>query len=276
MREQGRLSLAMIVGFAALAVLAFAGNSLLARAAMADGAIEAGLFSAIRLAAGAFVLLPFLRARPTASDIPGAAALLVYVAGFSFAYVTLPAATGALILFGCVQASVMAMGVLQGDRPSFGAWAGLIIALSGLGWLFLPGSEGAAIGPAAMMAVAGLAWGMYTIIGRRSADPAGNTAANFLLAAPFALPLILLDASWPSFGGVVLAIVSGALTSGLGYVIWYRVTPHLTLATTATAQLATPIIAALGGAVLLAEPLTIDIAVAGGLIIGGIVLTIRK
>lgn len=275
-REQGRLSFAMIVGLAGLAVLAFAGNSLLARAALADGATEAGVFSAIRLTAGALVLLPFLRGRPTTSDIPGAAALLVYVAGFSFAYLTLPAATGALILFGCVQASVMTIGIVQGDRPSFASWAGLAIALSGLGWLFLPGSEGAAIGPAAMMAVAGLAWGLYTIIGRRGTDPTRNTAASFLLAAPLALPLILLDQSLPSLSGVMLAVVSGALTSGLGYVIWYRVTPHLSLATTATVQLATPIIAALGGAALLAEPLTVDIAVAGGLIVGGIVLTIRK
>lgn len=266
----------VLIVLAILAILAFAGNSLLARAALADGAIEAGAFSAIRLASGALILLPFLKIRPATGDIPSAASLLVYVAGFSFAYLTLSAATGALILFGCVQASVMAIGIAQGNRPNISGWAGLIIALCGLGWLFLPGSESAAILPAAIMAVAGIAWGFYTIIGRGSRDPARNTAANFLIAAPFAVPLILFDAGWPSAWGVMLAVASGAITSGLGYVIWYRVTPHLKLATTASVQLATPIVAALGGALLLSEPLTLDIVIAGALIIGGIVLTLRK
>jgi len=273
MAKANPLSLMLL---AALAILAFAGNSLIARAALADGAIEAGAFSAIRLAAGALVLLPFLRSRPGLSDVKGAVSLFVYIIGFSFAYLTLSAATGALILFGCVQASVMAIGILQGDRPGARGWLGLLIALSGLGWLFLPGSEGAALAPALMMAIAGIAWGAYTIIGRGGHDPAGNTAANFLLAAPFAVPFVLLDSAMPSAWGVGLAIASGAITSGLGYVIWYRVAPQLTLATAATAQLATPVVAALGGALLLAEPLTLDIAIAGGLILGGIVLTLRK
>ncbi|WP_379553470.1 EamA family transporter [Qipengyuania sp. DGS5-3] len=273
MAKANPLSLALLTG---LAILAFAGNSLLARAALADGAIEAGAFSAIRLTAGALILLPFLKSRPRVSDIKGAASLLIYIVCFSFAYLTLSAATGALILFGCVQASVMAIGIVQGDRPSARGWLGLLIALSGLGWLFLPGSQGAAIIPAATMALAGIAWGVYTIVGRGGRDPARNTAANFLLAAPFALPLVLLDSGPPSAWGVGLAIASGAVTSGLGYVIWYRVAPELTLATTATAQLATPVVAALGGALLLAEPLTLDIVIAGGLILGGILLTLRR
>lgn len=261
---------------AALAILAFAGNSLLARAALADGAIEAGAFSVIRLVAGALILLPFLKTKPRLSDVRGAAALLVYVVGFSFAYLTLSAATGALILFGCVQASVIAIGIAQGSRLNWAGWAGLIIALAGLAWLFLPGTEAAAPLPAAMMAIAGVAWGVYTIIGRGGRDPARNTAANFLLAAPLALPLILLDDALPSLWGASLAVIAGALTSGLGYVIWYRVAPRLKLATAATVQLATPVVAALGGAAILSEPLTLDLAIAGGLIIGGIVLTIRK
>ncbi len=265
-----------LLTLAVLAILAFAGNSLLARAALADGAIEAGAFSAIRLAAGALVLIPFLKPRPMLSDAKGAAALFVYIAGFSFAYLTLSAATGAFILFGCVQASVMAIGILKGDRPSLSGWLGLFVALVGLGWLFLPGGEAADYVPAMMMAAAGVAWGFYTIIGRGGSNPARNTAANFMVATPFAIPLVLLDSAMPSVWGVTLAIISGAVTSGLGYVIWYRVAPQLKLATAASMQLATPVIAALGGAVLLAEPLTLNVAIAGGLILGGIVLTLRK
>lgn len=272
-----------LVFLAIIAIAAFAGNSLLARAALADGAIEAGTFSAIRLAAGALVLLPFLQGRPRLRDGKGAAALFVYIAGFSFAYLTLSAATGAFILFGCVQASVMGIGILKGDRPGRSGWLGLVIALTGMGWLFLPRGaavDGAGVGidpiAALMMAAAGIAWGIYTIIGRGGSDPARNTAANFLVATPLALPLVLLDNAMPSFLGVTLAVMSGALTSGLGYVIWYRVAPQLQLATAASLQLATPIVAALGGAVLLAEPLTLNVAIAGGLIIGGIVLTLRK
>lgn len=272
-RTLSPLSLAFLT---ALAILAFAGNSLIARMALANGAIEAGAFSVIRLAAGAAILVPFIKARPTMQDARGALPLLIYIAGFSLAYVTLSAATGALILFGCVQASIMTIGVIQGARPRWNGWAGLGIALAGLAWLFLPGSEAVQPAAGAMMAIAGAAWGVYTIIGRGARDPARDTAVYFLIAAPLSLPLLLLDQSAPSAWGVGLAIVAGALTSGLGYVIWYRVAPLLKLATSASVQLATPIVAALGGAILLAEPLTADIAIAGGLIIGGILMTIRR
>ncbi len=265
---------------AALAILAFAGNSLLARAALADGAIEAGAFSAIRLAAGALVLLPFLGRRPSFKDAPGALALAVYVAGFSLAYLSLGAAIGAMILFACVQVTIITVGYVRGEGLSVMGWIGLMIAIGGLVLLLAPGSQGAGepvgLGAAVMMGVAGIAWGAYTVIGRGSGDATGSTARNFLLAAPLVLPMLLLDSAVPSWHGVMLAVIAGALTSGLGYVIWYKVTPRLGLATVASVQLATPVVAAIGGVLVLSEPLDWRLIVGGALIVGGIVLTIRK
>ena len=266
---------------AALAIAAFAGNSLLARAALADGAIEAGAFSAIRLAAGAIILLPFLGAKPSRADLPGATALAVYVAGFSLAYLSLGAGLGALILFSCVQATIMLTGFFRGERPSALGWVGLAIAMGGLALLLAPkggstGTDTISIAAAIMMGVAGIAWGAYTLIGRASGDPAGSTARNFLLAAPMVLPMLLLDSEMPSSHGVMLAVIAGALTSGLGYVIWYKVAPRLGLATVASVQLATPVVAAIGGVLLLSEPLSWPLVLGGALIVGGIVLTIHK
>lgn len=266
----------MTLVLAAVAILAFAGNSLLARAALADGAIEAGAYSAIRLASGALVLLPFLRRVPGRADWPGALALAVYVGGFSLAYLSLGAGTGALILFACVQATIVTVGITRGDAPSARGWLGMALAMAGLLYLMAPGSVDAPPGPALLMALAGIAWGAYTLIGRGGSDPSGSTARNFALATPIVLPMLWLDSGWPSWQGVMLAAMSGALTSGLGYVAWYAVAPRLGIATVASVQLATPLVAALGGALLLAEPLSWPLAIAGGLIIGGIVLTLPK
>lgn len=261
---------------AALAILAFAGNSLLARAALADGAIEAGAYSAIRLAAGAIVLLPVLGARPTKADLPGALSLAVYVGGFSLAYLSLAAGTGALILFACVQATIIAVGTARGEALSPLGWAGLALAMGGLVALLAPGSEAVPPVSALLMAVAGIAWGAYTLIGRSSPDATGSTARNFLLATPLVVPMLLFDIAMPSLQGVLLAVISGAVTSGLGYVLWYKVTPRLGLGTVASVQLATPVMAAFGGVLLLSEPLGWRLLAGGALIIVGIVLTLIK
>ncbi|MBD2842958.1 DMT family transporter [Erythrobacter rubeus] len=261
---------------ATFAIIAFAGNSLLARAALADGAIEAGAYSAIRLAAGALVLLPVIGARPSMKDAPGAASLAIYVAGFSLAYLSLGAAIGALILFACVQATIIAAGYVRGERLSVPGWLGLVLASGGLVTLLAPGGEMTGFAPAALMAVAGIAWGAYTLIGRSKGDATGRTARNFLLATPLVLPMLWFDSGVPSWHGVMLATISGALTSGLGYVLWYKVTPRLGLGTVATVQLATPVVAALGAAAFLSEPLTLRLALGGAAIIGGIVLTLVK
>ncbi|WP_205700619.1 DMT family transporter [Croceicoccus sediminis] len=274
---------AVLLLLATLAIAAFAGNSLLARAAIGSGAIDAGGYTLVRLASGAAILLPvFLkRGLPRSSDLPGAVSLFIYAAAFSFAYIALPTGTGALVLFACVQATIMVIGMAHGERAGAAGLAGLVLALVGVAWLIAP----AASVPqdafaAALMAVAGVAWGIYTLLGRGAGDPARRTAANFLLATPMAIALVAAigphDIAGASVSGIWLAVAAGAITSGLGYVAWYAVAPRLGLATVATVQLATPVAAALIAAVTLAEPLTMRLAVAGAMIIGGIVLTLRK
>jgi drug/metabolite transporter (DMT)-like permease len=264
---------------ALLAVAAFAGNSLLARAALGEGLIGAGSFTAIRLAAGAAALLPFLLRGPLAGAFSwrGALALFVYCAGFSFAYLELGAATGAMVLFAAVQATVVASGLLSGQKLRTGDIAGIALALGGVALLL-----GTRLAPGPLLAMtsmiaAGIAWGLYSVLGRSAADPARRTAANFVLAALLAAPLPLLDgAIGVQMPGAVLAVIAGALTSGLGYVAWYRLVPRLPHAAVGAVQLATPVVAALAAAVLLAEPLTPRLAGAAALIIGGIALTFRR
>ncbi len=278
-------SLIGIIFLASLAIAAFAGNSLLARAALGDGMIGAGAFSAIRLVSGALILLPVIGRRPSLSDWPGALSLAVYVAGFSFAYLSLDAGTGALILFACVQGTIVVAGYMRGEVLCAAVWAGLALAMAGLVLLLAPGGEAVKPGAAMLMAIAGIAWGAYTLIGRsrgNAAGATGQTARNFALAAPLGLPLLLVDSGlfgpclMPSLPGIVLAVLSGTVTSGLGYVVWYKVTPRLGLGTVASVQLATPLVAALGGVVLLSEPLGWRLLAGGALILGGIVLTLMR
>lgn len=274
-RDQ-RLGLGPTIGLAVLAIIAFAGNSLLARAALADGAIEPGAYSLIRLASGALVLLPFVKRAPRLADLPGAVALFAYVAFFSWAYLALPAAAGALVLFACVQATVMALGAARGERPGGAGLAGMALAMAGLAVLLLPATSATPALPALSMGVAGIAWGAFTMIGRRAAAAAQFTARSFVLGAVFAVPLLLFDGSMPSLPGVLLAVASGAITSGAGYVVWNRVSPSLGLATVATVQLATPPAAALGGVLFLNEAVTAKLLLAGAMIVGGILLTLKR
>jgi len=278
MMRSGLVTLAL----AGLAITAFAGNSLLARAALGDDAMGAAAFSAVRLAAGALILLPVIGRPPARADWPGAIALAVYVAGFSFAYRDITAGTGALILFAAVQATILLVSYAQGERLTRAGWAGLALAMAGLVTLLAPGE--AAVDPAAagLMATAGVAWGAYTLIGRGAGDATGRTARSFLLAALLMLPLLLWEASHgpdpllATSDALSLAVVSGAVTSGLGYVAWYTVIPRLGLATVASVQLAAPVVAALGGAVWLAEPLGWRLMAGGALVLGGIVLTLGR
>lgn len=263
---------------AALAILAFAGNSLLARAALADGQIGPGSFTAIRLAAGAAVLLPWLlrgaRERP---NWRGALALFLYCGAFSFAYVELNAATGAMVLFAAVQITILTASFLSDDRIRAIDIAGVVLAMAGVGILLGARAAPGPILAMLSMIVAGIAWGLYSVMGRSTADPARRTAGNFLLAALFSAPLPLLDAGHAiTAGGTMLAIASGAITSGLGYVVWYKVVPRLPHATVGATQLATPVVAAIAAAVLLSEPLTWRLALAALLIIGGIAATLRR
>ncbi len=263
---------------AALAIMAFAGNSLLARAALADGQIGPGSFTTVRLVAGAVVLLPWLlRGAGEPPSWRGALALFCYCGAFSFAYVELNAATGAMVLFAAVQITILTASFLSGNRIRGIDVAGVVLAMAGVGLLL-----GARAAPGPILAMlsmiaAGIAWGLYSVMGRSTADPARRTASNFLLAALFSAPLPLLDAGHGlTSNGVALAIASGAITSGLGYVLWYKVVPRLPHATVGAAQLATPVVAAIAAAALLSEPLTWRLALAALLIIGGIAATLRR
>ncbi len=212
---------------------------------------------------------------PTRRDLPSALMLLIYAAAFSFAYLHIGAATGALILFVCVQLSMTAIGIATGARPRKVDVAGLALALAGLAWLLAPGLTAPPMGAAALMAAAGAAWGGYTVRGRSGGDPVVASARNFIGAAVLSLPLI----AWASMGelhasGVGLAVASGALTSALGYVVWYSVLPRLPIATAASAQLSVPLVTALIAAVSLGEALSMRLLVAGVLIFAGIGLTI--
>lgn len=266
----------------ALAMLAFAGNSLLCRVALRDTAIDAASFTAIRLASGALVLALLLRrrgVRPTSrGSWPMAAMLFTYAALFSFAYRDLTAATGALLLFGGVQLTMSAWGLWQGERIAGLRLAGLAVAVAGLVFLLLPGLSAPEPLDAALMLGAGAAWGIYSLLGRQAGEPIAATGGNFVRAVAFAAVLLLAQSGQHSLhpAGVAYAVASGALTSGLGYVLWYAVLPALAATSAATVQLSVPAIAALGGAVLLAEPLTLRLVLASAAILGGIALTIRK
>jgi drug/metabolite transporter (DMT)-like permease len=258
---------------------AFAANSLLCRAALRDAHIDPASFGAIRVTSGALVLALAmrLRSRPTApSDWRAAAMLFAYVGAFSFAYLTLPAGTGALILFGAVQLTMFAVGLVRGERFAPRGWAGLALAVAGFVVLVLPGVAAPPPAGAALMAVAGVAWGAYSLRGRGVPDPLAATASNFLRAMPLALVLGLafIARAHADLAGILLAIASGAVTSGLGYVIWYAALRGLSSLQAASVQLSVPVIAACVGTLWLDEAFTARLLVAVVAILGGIGLVL--
>jgi len=263
---------------ACAALIAFAANSLLCRAALGPGRIDASAFTAIRLVSGA-VMLVLLAAGGKGiggGSWPSAAALFAYAIAFSFAYRSIPAGSGALILFGSVQATMIGRDLVQGGRPHQREWLGLGIALAGLVALTRPGLHAPDPRGALLMAVAGIAWGIYSLRGKRATRPLATTADNFARSVPLTLAMLLwpLEARLISPAGVVLAIVSGAITSGLGYVAWYAALRGLRASRAAIVQLAVPPLAALGGVVLLGERLEARLLVGGAAILGGIALAL--
>ncbi|MDO8450420.1 MAG: DMT family transporter [Rhodoferax sp.] len=276
------MSPARIVLLTALAMLAFAGNSLLCRIALKQTAIDAASFTTIRLISGALMLGLLLRWRGRSAVVggnwPSAFALFVYTAGFSFAYVRLSAATGALLLFGAVQATMIGYGVWRGERLARLQLAGFLLALGGLVGLMLPGLAAPPLVSALLMLGAGLAWGIYSLRGKGAGDPTQVTAGNFLRAVPItaALSLLMVNELSIDRAGVGYAVLSGALTSGLGYAIWYQALPALKATQAAIVQLSVPVLAAVGGIVLLGEPISWRMALASGAILGGIALVILE
>jgi drug/metabolite transporter (DMT)-like permease len=271
-----------VASLTALALAAFAGNSLLCRAALRDTAIDPTSFTLVRIAAGAAALALLVGLRhPSAlragSWISGLA-LFGYAIAFSWAYTGLSAGTGALILFAAVQASMIGWGWLRGERLRSVQMLGLVLALAGLVGLLLPGLSAPPLLPALLMVGAGVCWGVYSLRGRRGGDPTSATAGNFLRALPFALlaSLLMLDEVRLDANGLWLAIASGALTSGLGYAVWYRVLPALRASSAASLQLSVPVLTAVAGVVLLAEPMSLRLLLASLAVLGGIALVLRR
>jgi drug/metabolite transporter (DMT)-like permease len=262
-----------------LALVAFAGNSLLCRAALAQGGSDAAGFTLLRLLSGAVALALLAQLRPNGhgrGDWRSAWALFAYAAAFSFAYLQLTAATGALLLFGAVQATMIARGLWLGERLRPLQLTGLLLACGGLVGLVLPGLSAPPLTGALLMLGAGIAWGVYSLRGRGAGDPLQITAGNFLRALPMAalLALLLMDHISLTPAGVGYAMLSGALASGVGYAIWYAALPFLRATTAATVQLGVPVLAALGGVALLGEPLTPRLLLASAAILGGIALVV--
>ena len=265
-----------------LTMLAFAGNSLLCRLALAHSAIDAASFTSIRLVSGAMVLAALIWLRGSRVSRQGswlsAAMLFAYAAGFSYAYLSLPAGTGALLLFGAVQATMIGWAVYRGERLQPLQLAGLLLALAGLVGLLLPGLSAPPLFGSLLMLMAGVAWGVYSLRGKGAGDPTAATAGNFLLAVPFALALSALMSHSISFDGpgIAYAVTSGALTSGLGYALWYRVVPQLRASNAAIIQLSVPLLAVVAGALLLDEAITLRMVLAGLAILGGIALVVAR
>jgi drug/metabolite transporter (DMT)-like permease len=298
-----------------LAMIAFAANSLLCRAALKHSGIDAASFTLIRIISGAAALWLIINIRrrlmsagrtdssrgevgrtasplvETSSDSSlitdhsslrhsgtwlSALALFVYAAAFSFAYNTLSAGTGALLLFGAVQATMILWGLHKGERLRAPQLLGFALALSGLIALLFPGLSAPPFPGSALMLAAGVAWGAYSLRGRGETNPASATAGNFLRAVPMALALSSVFFPWARLdrAGTVYAVLSGAVASGCGYVIWYTALPGLKAASAATVQLSVPVLAATGGILLLGEPLTLRFVFASITLLGGIALVV--
>lgn len=276
------MSYARIISLTSLAMVAFAGNSLLCRAALMHTSIDAASFTAIRLTSGAITLWLVIQLKSGAQIGQGnwisAFALFAYAAGFSFAYVSLPTATGALLLFGSVQATMIGYGVWTGERLLKLQLLGFLLAFGGLIGLLLPGLTAPPLSGSILMLVAGVAWGIYSLRGKGLGDPTKVTAGNFLRTLPIValLSIFMLKGISLDTAGIWYAVSSGALASGLGYAIWYAALPALNPTNAATVQLSVPVIAALGGIVFLGEPITLRLALTSVAILGGIALVITE
>ncbi len=268
--------------YTSITMLAFAGNSILCRMALRDGAIDPASFTSIRLLSGAVALLLIVRLTSNHASIRehggwiSALVLFFYAICFSYAYISLSAGAGALILFGFVQATMIAMALWSGDRPSVSEWLGWLLAIGGLVWLLIPGIEAPPAIGATLMALAGIGWGVYSIRGRSETNALLSTCSNFVYSIAFVIVLtaIMYTSADITNRGVVLAVISGALTSGVGYVIWYAALNYLSSMQAALVQLSVPAIAAAGGVILLAEPVSLRLLTSGALILGGISLAL--
>ncbi len=271
-----------VAGLTVLALVAFAGTSVLCRLALADSSIDAASFPPVRLVSGAIALLIILGVtnrgtRPASyGSWMSAAMLFLYAACFSFAYISLDTGIGALILFGMVQATMVAGALMAGDRPTVAEWIGWLLAIGGFVYLVSPGLTAPSPGGSALMAIAGIAWGIYSLRGRNESFALAGTTYNFVRS----VPLVLIVSAFSlqdlhlTTNGVVLAILSGTITSGVGYAVWYTALQSISSMQAAMVQLSVPVLAAAGGILLLSESISLRLFVSSLLILGGIFLAI--
>ena len=272
----------MLIPLTLLALVALAANSVLVRLAIVGFEADPGLFAIVRVASGAIVLA--LLALPRVSGawptpiraIKGAVYLAGYMVGFSLAYRTLDAGVGALLLFGSVQVAIFGLLVASGDRPPLLQWIGAVIALGGLGYLLQPSPDLADVSgvDVALMVVAGVCWGAYTLLGRGAGDPVRVNAMSFILSLPLVLPLALFATQGLTGTALWLAVMSGALTSGLGYALWYHVVSRIPPTLAGVGQLSVPVIAAYGGVIVIGEPITMTTQIGSAIVLGGIGLSL--
>ena len=275
-------NLTRIVLLTGLALVAFAANSVLCRLALGEKAIDASSFTIIRLLSGAIVLLILFKIKNNelSSNSKGSwysgIMLFLYAITFSFAYITLDTGTGALILFGSVQITMIALSLLSGNRLHFTEWLGVIIAFAGFLYLIMPGVTAPSTTGFLLMTIAGVAWGIYTINGKGSKNPLSDTTFNFLRTVPFIIIMLLVvlkDVNFTS-KGILLAIISGGVTSGIGYTIWYMALKGLTSTQAAVVQLLVPVIAAFGGVIFIFEKITFRLSISSTMILGGILIVV--
>lgn len=264
------------------ALVCFALNSILCRLALKSDEIDAASFTAIRLVSGAIVLfvIDFFinknKEKTKSGNWSSAVYLFLYAVCFSFAYIHLTTANGALILFGTVQFTLIAIALYKGERPHRLEWFGFILAFGGLIYLVFPGLSAPPFFSSVLMVSAGIAWGFYTLNGRNSTNPIADTAGNFLRAVPFAIPVVLIFLAQTHLSpkGILLAVLSGAVASGIGYTAWYAVLKFHTATRAAILQISVPAFAAVGGVIFLAESLSLRLILASFLILGGVTLAI--
>jgi len=265
-----------------VAMVAFAANSVLCRLALGAGLIDAASFATVRTVSGAVLLaaILLLRQKKVAArpDWRSVVALYLYMVFFAFAYLSLSAGTGALILFGAVQLTMFTVALRSGEHFPLVSWAGLALAIAGLVYLVSPGLTAPDPLGAALMTIAGISWGAYSLVGRSAKDPVEATAHNFLYAVPLvvATSLVFIGDLAVTAAGAAYAVVSGAVASGVGYVIWYTALRGLTGTGAATVQLSVPVIAAIGGVILLSEAVTLRLVVASAATLGGVALVLAQ
>ena len=268
------------IALTAAAMVAFAANSVLCRLALGADLVDAASFATIRTVSGAVILglvLTLRSGKPQVTpDWRSVVTLYLYMVFFSFAYLSLSAGTGALVLFGAVQLTMFIVALRSGEHFSPLSWAGLVLAIAGLVYLVSPGVTAPDPLGAALMAVAGIAWGFYSLVGRSAGDPIEATAWNFMFSVPLVVvtSLVFLGNFQVSPAGAAYAVASGAIASGIGYVIWYAALRGLTATTAATVQLSVPVIAAIGGVVLMSEDVTLRLVLASAATLGGIALVL--